>query len=161
VPAGSSRRSDGDALIAIGLRNGPEYARDSRALRCCLLGPGAAGKFESAFAEAKAMIACMPGFQALTLSGCLERPSTYLRGGVFGQELAPVLERPVRADADRAAFVGGCDEAEQQLRAGVIQRREAEFVDEQELVAEQVLDYSPDRVCRRGPGRAFRRARRR
>jgi hypothetical protein len=34
-------------------------------------------------------------------------------GGVFGREFAPVLEGPVRADGERAAFVGGGDEAEQ------------------------------------------------
>ena len=39
-------------------------------------------------------------------------------GGVFGQEFAPVLEGPVRADAERAAFVGGGDEAEQQWPSG-------------------------------------------
>ena len=50
-------------------------------------------------------------------------------GGVFGQEPAPGLERPVRADAEGAAFVGGGDEPEQQLGAGVVQWGEAEFVD--------------------------------
>ena len=50
-------------------------------------------------------------------------------GGVFGQEPAPGLEGPVRADAEGAAFVGGGDEPEQQLGAGVVQRGEAEFVD--------------------------------
>ena len=34
--------------------------------------------FESAFAEAKAIIAQMPGFRRLTLSRCVERPSSYL-----------------------------------------------------------------------------------
>src|SRR3954453_2141947 len=41
-------------------------------------------------------------------------------GGVFGQEPAPGLEGPVRPDAERAAFVGGGDEPEQQLGAGVV-----------------------------------------
>ena len=50
-------------------------------------------------------------------------------GGVFGQELAPGLEGPVRPDAERAAFVGGGDEAEQQLGAGVVQRGEPELID--------------------------------
>lgn len=40
--------------------------------------PGQEREFEAAFAEAKAIIASMPGFQTLTLSRCLERPSTYL-----------------------------------------------------------------------------------
>jgi hypothetical protein len=34
----------------------------------------------------------------------------------------------VAGDAQGAAFVGGGDEAEQQLRAGVVQRREPDFV---------------------------------
>lgn len=40
--------------------------------------PGEEADFESAFAEAKAIIAGMPGFLRLTLSRCLERPNTYL-----------------------------------------------------------------------------------
>jgi hypothetical protein len=39
------------------------------------------------------------------------------RGGVFGQEPAPLVEGPVGADAQGAAFVGGGNEPEQQLRA--------------------------------------------
>ena len=34
-------------------------------------------------------------------------------GGVLGEEAAPLLEWPVRADAQGAAFVGGGDEPEQ------------------------------------------------
>lgn len=34
--------------------------------------------FERAFAEAKDIIAAMPGFGGLTLSRCLERPDAYL-----------------------------------------------------------------------------------
>lgn len=40
--------------------------------------PGQEADFESAFAEAKAIIAAMPGFLRLTLSRCLEHPNTYL-----------------------------------------------------------------------------------
>ena len=35
-------------------------------------------QFEVAFSRAQAIIASMPGFQGLTLSRCVERPSTYL-----------------------------------------------------------------------------------
>ncbi len=35
-------------------------------------------QFESAFAQAKAIIAQMPGFRRLTLSRCVERPAAYL-----------------------------------------------------------------------------------
>ena len=40
--------------------------------------PGEEADFESAFAEAKAIIAAMPGFLHLTLLRCLEHPNTYL-----------------------------------------------------------------------------------
>jgi hypothetical protein len=50
-------------------------------------------------------------------------------GGVLGQEAAPLVKRPVAGDAERAAFVGGGDEPEQQLGAGVVERREPDFVD--------------------------------
>jgi len=40
--------------------------------------PGEEADFESAFAQAKAIIASMPGFLGLTLSRSLERPNTYL-----------------------------------------------------------------------------------
>jgi heme-degrading monooxygenase HmoA len=40
--------------------------------------PGREAAFEAAFAEARPLIAGMPGFVDLTLSRCLERPSTYL-----------------------------------------------------------------------------------
>ena len=67
-------------------------------------------------------------------------------GGVLGQEPAPGLEGPVAGDAEGSAFVGGRDHAEQQLRAGVVQRREADFVDEDQVVAEQGVDHFPDAV---------------
>ena len=34
--------------------------------------------FETAFGEAKVVIAASPGFRSLTLSRCVERPDTYL-----------------------------------------------------------------------------------
>ena len=40
--------------------------------------PGEEVDFEVAFAEAKVIIASMPGFLRLTLSRCLERPNIYL-----------------------------------------------------------------------------------
>src|SRR6516162_11743420 len=57
-------------------------------------------------------------------------------GGVLGQEPAPGLERPVGADAERAAFVGGGDEPEQQLSAGVVQWSESQLINEHELITE-------------------------
>lgn len=40
--------------------------------------PNEESSFEAAFAEAKTIIASMPGFISLTLSRGVERPSTYL-----------------------------------------------------------------------------------
>ena len=40
--------------------------------------PGREAEFEQAFAEARQIIAAMPGFGGLTLSRCIERPNTYL-----------------------------------------------------------------------------------
>jgi heme-degrading monooxygenase HmoA len=40
--------------------------------------PGQEDTFEAAFRQAKSIIAGMPGFVRLSLSRCLERPSTYL-----------------------------------------------------------------------------------
>jgi heme-degrading monooxygenase HmoA len=40
--------------------------------------PGQESDFEAAFAQAKAIVAATPGFRSLTLSRCIERPSTYL-----------------------------------------------------------------------------------
>jgi heme-degrading monooxygenase HmoA len=39
---------------------------------------GREAEFESAFGQAKTLIAGMPGFRSLTLSRCIERPDTYL-----------------------------------------------------------------------------------
>ena len=67
-------------------------------------------------------------------------------GGVFGQELAPGLEGPVASDAQCSSFVGGGDDAEQQLCAGVVERCEADLVDQDQLVAKQGVDYCADAV---------------
>ena len=67
-------------------------------------------------------------------------------GGVLGQEAAPLVEWPVAGDAEGAALVGGGDEPEQQLGAGVVEGGEPDFVDQDEVVAEQVLDDLPDAV---------------
>jgi heme-degrading monooxygenase HmoA len=40
--------------------------------------PGQDADFEAAFADARAIIASMPGFGGLTLSRCLERDNVYL-----------------------------------------------------------------------------------
>lgn len=40
--------------------------------------PGMESEFEAAFAQAKRIIAAMPGFRRLSLSRCIERPDAYL-----------------------------------------------------------------------------------
>ena len=72
-------------------------------------------------------------------------------GGVFGQESSPLVEGPVRADAEGAALVGGGDEPEQQLGAGVVERGEAHLVDDDQVGAEQVLDDAADGVVGQPP----------
>jgi heme-degrading monooxygenase HmoA len=39
--------------------------------------PGREGEFERAFAQARGIIASMPGFQSLELQKCLEQPNRY------------------------------------------------------------------------------------
>ena len=48
--------------------------------------------------------------------------------------------------AESAPFVGGGDEPEQQLGAGVVERGEPDFIDQDQVVAEQVLDDAADGV---------------
>ena len=67
-------------------------------------------------------------------------------GGLLGQESAPLFEGPVRADGQGSAFVGAGDEPEQQLSAGVIERGEAEFVEDDQIDAEQGFDDLADGV---------------
>ena len=71
-------------------------------------------------------------------------------GGVLGQEPSPLLERPVGGDRQGAAFVGGGDEPEQQLGAGVVERREPDLVDDDQVVAEQGVDGFADGVVGQG-----------
>jgi hypothetical protein len=72
-------------------------------------------------------------------------------GGVLGQEPAPLVEGPVRADPEGAALVGGGDEPEQQLGAGVVEWRESHFIDYDQVVTEQVLDDAADGVVGQAP----------
>ena len=64
----------------------------------------------------------------------VQEPVEQADGGVvFGEEAAPVLERPVRSDAEGPSFVGGGHDAEEQLGAGVVHRGEADLVDQDEV----------------------------
>jgi len=57
----------------------------------------------------------------------------------------------VRGDGQGPAFVGGCDKAEQELGAGVVQRSEAHFIDYEQVVAQQGVDGLADRVVGQSP----------
>src|SRR5215211_1818624 len=68
------------------------------------------------------------------------------RGGgrLDRQEAAPLLEGPVAGDAKAAPFVGGSDEPEEQLGAGLVEWGEAELVDEDEIGTEELIDDLAD-----------------
>ena len=70
-------------------------------------------------------------------------------GGVLGQEASPVLEGPVRGDAEGPALVGGGDEAEEELGAGVVHRREADLVDQDQVGFEDLLETRPTELSAR------------
>ena len=67
-------------------------------------------------------------------------------GGLLGQESAPLLKGPVRADGQRAAFVGASDEPEQQLGSDVVEGRETEFVEDDQVDPQQGFDDLADGV---------------
>jgi hypothetical protein len=68
------------------------------------------------------------------------------RGGLLGQEPAPFLEWPVRSDGEGSAFVGAGDEPEQQLCGGVVEWGKAQFVEDDEVDAQQGFDDFADGV---------------
>ncbi len=45
-------------------------------------------------------------------------------GGLVGQEVAPLVEGPVTGEAQAASFIGGGNEAEEELTSGWVERRE-------------------------------------
>ena len=67
-------------------------------------------------------------------------------GGVLGQEAAPLLEGPMGGHGQGAAFVGGGNEPEQQLGAGVVERGEPDLVDDDQVGAQQGVDDLADGV---------------
>jgi len=67
-------------------------------------------------------------------------------GGVLGLEVAPLVEGPVAGDAERHPLVGDGDEAEQQLGADVVERCEADLVDDDELGPKHLVDHLADAV---------------
>jgi hypothetical protein len=65
---------------------------------------------------------------------------------MLGQKTAPVLERPVARDAERSSFIGRGHEPEQELGPDIVERREAELVDDHEVGPQQTLDQPADAV---------------
>src|SRR4051812_10777918 len=61
-------------------------------------------------------------------------PGLLLRRCWDGQEGAPVLERPMAGEGDAAPLVGASDQSEEQLRAGLVQWREANLIDQDDIV---------------------------
>ena len=74
------------------------------------------------------------------------RSSSDTAVGWSGRKRPHLLERAVGADRDGAVFVGGGDESEQELTAGVIERSEADLVNNDEVVAADLLDGFADGV---------------
>lgn len=71
--------------------------------------------------------------------------------GLVGQEPPPVLKGPVAGDGERPAFVSGGHKAEQQLRASVVERGEAELVDHDHVGTQDLFDDPANRVVGQAP----------
>ena len=59
------------------------------------------------------------------------------------------------SDGDGASFVGGRYQAEEELAAGVIERRESDFVEDEEVVPAEYFDGFPDGVIGGCPVEVF------
>jgi site-specific DNA recombinase len=74
---------------------------------------------------------------------------------VVGEGFAPAPEGQIRGDHDRALFVAGCDELEEQIRGVVVEGDVADLVDDDEFVAADFLEFDfelPGMVCCREAG---------
>jgi hypothetical protein len=89
----------------------------------------------SSVLEAPALIACFDDIAMVC------EPIEH-GGGHLGvaEDLRPIGESEVRGDDDGGIFVELADQVEQQLRAGLAERQIAEFVDHDEIVAQQSLN---------------------
>src|SRR5437870_8785867 len=57
------------------------------------------------------------------------------------QEVAPLFKRPMTRQAQAATLVRSGDEPKQQLGTGVVEWSEAQLVDQDQLVAQQMADH--------------------
>jgi hypothetical protein len=71
-------------------------------------------------------------------------------GGVLGQEPAPI-ERLVGGDAQGAAFVGDSTDTEQQLGSGIVDSGAADFVDDDQVLADRVSIMHQTELSARPP----------
>lgn len=62
------------------------------------------------------------------------------------QERTPVLEWPMACQLEASRLVCGGDQAEQQLRTGLIERRQPHFIDEHHVIPRQAVDNTADGV---------------
>src|SRR5205085_10582436 len=81
--------------------------------------------------------------------GCVVDESVDQGGGDHrvAEDLAPVFEAAVRGDDDRAAFVAAGEEGEEQVGRLPFERKAADFVDDQQVVALQALELGLELVA--------------
>jgi hypothetical protein len=68
------------------------------------------------------------------------------RRGLVRQEVPPLVERPVSGDGQTPTLVSGGNEPKEKLGAGVVERGKAEFVDDDEVSPQQLVDDLPHGV---------------
>ena len=66
------------------------------------------------------------------------------------EDLCPLVEWQVRGDDDRAALVALGDDFEEQLGAGLAERDESQFVDDQQILAGELLQQALQAAFIRG-----------
>ena len=79
------------------------------------------------------------------------QPVEQRSGAALGAEhLGPFVERQVAGDQRGASFVALGDKFEQEFRAGLAEGDEAQFVDDQQLVADELFlqTYQPALIAR-------------
>ena len=63
------------------------------------------------------------------------------RDDIVGERLTPPPERQIRGDHDRTQLVPGCDKLEEQIRRVLIERNVSDFVDDDEFLAANLLQF--------------------
>src|SRR5579859_463679 len=68
------------------------------------------------------------------------------RRGWLWKEASPLVKGPVAGEAECTPLVGGSDEAEEELSPGKVEGRKAQFVEDDQVGAQEVVDDFADRV---------------